>query len=245
MSAIQIILIVLAVLFCLDLSFWILVIISSWFINTKKEYHKNSRYHRFLLNEATRRVIKVGRIKVHLTGKEKIPADSRFLLVCNHRSKFDPITTWYALKKSDIAFISKPENFKIFSFGRIIRRCCFLPIDRGNPHKAMKTIIDAIHLLEKNEVSIGIYPEGTRTTTGYMAELKSGSFKIAEKAKVPVVIMTAKNTEKICRNFPFRKTDVWLDILDVIPKEKVMQLSTIEMSEYAEKLMKKNMGEIQ
>ncbi|MBR5645944.1 MAG: 1-acyl-sn-glycerol-3-phosphate acyltransferase [Treponema sp.] len=245
MTVVKIILLAVAGIICLDLLFWILVIISSLFINPKKEYSKNSRYHRFLLNEATRRVVKVGRIKIHLTGIEKVPSDTRFLLVCNHRSKFDPITTWYALKKFNIAFISKPENFKVFSFGRIIRKCCFLPIDRGNPHKAMKTILDAIHLLEKNEVSIGIYPEGTRTTTGYMAELKSGSFKIAEKAKVPVVIMTAKDTEKICRNFPFRKTDIYLDILDVIPKEKVIQMSTIEMSEYAEKLMKKNLGEIQ
>ena len=55
----------------------------------------------------------------------KIPEGTRFVLVGNHQSKFDPILSWYILRKKDIAFISKPENFKQPIFGRIIRKCCF------------------------------------------------------------------------------------------------------------------------
>ena len=47
---------------------------------------------------------------------------------------------WLVLKPWDIAFISKGENFKIPFFGRIIRKCCFMPIDRENPRKALRTI---------------------------------------------------------------------------------------------------------
>ena len=111
------------------------------FINPEKEYDRNSPFYRFLLDSATAATIKLLRIHVHTNGIEKIPKDAKVLFVCNHRSNFDPILTWYALKKWKIAFVSKPENFKIPLFGRIIRKCCFMPIDRENPRKAIPTNI--------------------------------------------------------------------------------------------------------
>ena len=95
-------------------------------VNPEKEYDKNSPFYRFLLDSATAAVMKLLRIRVHVSGAEKIPKDTKVLFVSNHRSNFDPIVTWYALKKWKIAFISKPSNFKIPFFGRIIRKCCFI-----------------------------------------------------------------------------------------------------------------------
>ena len=102
-------------------------------VNPEKEYEKNSLFYRFLLDSATAAAMKLLRIRVHVSGMDKIPKNTKVLFVCNHRSNFDPIVTWYALKKWKIAFVSKPENFKVPFFGRIIRKCCFLPIDRKNP----------------------------------------------------------------------------------------------------------------
>ena len=73
-------------------------------------------------------------------GIDKIPKDGRFLFVSNHRSIFDPILTWYVLKDYDLAFILKAENFRIPIFGRIIRKCCFMAIDRENPRNASKPL---------------------------------------------------------------------------------------------------------
>ena len=134
-------------------------------VNPEKEYEKNSPFYRFLLESATAVAIKLLRIRVHISGIEKIPKDEKVLFVCNHRSNYDPLITWCALNKWKIAFVSKPENFKVPFFGRIIRKCCFLPIDRENPRKAIVTINKAAKLLKKQEVSIGIYPEGTRSKT--------------------------------------------------------------------------------
>ncbi|MBR6303400.1 MAG: 1-acyl-sn-glycerol-3-phosphate acyltransferase, partial [Lachnospiraceae bacterium] len=88
------------------------------------------------------------RIKVHVSGLEKLPKGTRFLLVQNHRSKFDPILTWYVLRKYDLAFLSKEENMHIPIFGRIIRKCCFMSIDRKHPRRAMETVNTAVELLK-------------------------------------------------------------------------------------------------
>ena len=170
--------------------------------------------------------MKLCRIRVHVSGIEKIPRDIKVLFVSNHRSNFDPIITWYALKKWKIAFISKPENFKVPFFGRIIRKCCFMPIDRENPRKAIPTINRAAKLLKKQQVSIGIYPEGTRSKTCEILPFHNGVFKIAQKADAPVVVLCITGTEKISKRTPFQHTDVYLDVLEVFEGEHIKETKT-------------------
>ena len=200
--------------------------VCSLLVDPGKEYDKNSRFYRFILNSATAAAMKLLRIHVHVSGIEKIPMDTKLLFVSNHRSNFDPLITWYALKKWKLAFISKPENFKIPFFGRIIRRCCFLPIDRENPRKAIVTINKAAKLLQKQEVSIGIYPEGTRSKTGQLLPFHNGVFKIAQKAQMPIVVLSITGTEKISGRTPFQPTDVYLDVLEVFPGENIKEIKT-------------------
>ena len=195
-------------------------------VDPKKEYEKNSPYYRFLLDSVTAAAMKLLRIRVHVSGIEKIPKDTKVLFVSNHRSNFDPIVTWYALKKWKIAFVSKPSNFKIPFFGRIIRKCCFMPIDRENPRNAIVTINKAAKLLKKQEVSIGIYPEGTRSKNGQLLPFHNGVFKIAQKAEAAMVVLCVTGTEKISKRTPFRRTDVYLDVLEVFSAQGIKETKT-------------------
>lgn len=196
------------------------------FVDPEKEYGKNSPFYRFLLDSATAMAMKLLRIRIHVNGVEKIPKDAKVLFVGNHRSNFDPIVTWYALKKWKIAFVSKPSNFQIPFFGRIIRKCCFMPIDRENPRKAIVTINKAAKLLKKQEVSIGIYPEGTRSKNCELLPFHNGVFKIAQKAQCPVVVVAVRGTEQIHRRTPLHRTDVYLDVLEVLPEDWVKLTKT-------------------
>lgn len=195
--------------------------ICSLCVDPKKEYEKNSRFYRTLLYSASAAALKVLRIRVYTSGLEKIPKNQKLMFVGNHRSNFDPIIEWLVLKPWDIAFISKGENFKIPFFGRIIRKCCFMPIDRENPRKALRTINKASDLLQSGEVSIGVYPEGTRSKTGELLPFHDGVFHIAKKAGTPIVVMSIRGTEQIHKNVLRRHSDVYLDIVQVIPASDV------------------------
>lgn len=210
------------------------------FIDPQKEYDKDSPFYRFLLDSATAAAIKLLRIRVHVSGAENIPKDAKVLFVSNHRSNFDPIITWYALKKWKLAFVSKPSNFKIPFFGRIIRKCCFLPIDRKNPKKAIVTINKAAKLLKEQEVSVGIYPEGTRSKTCVLLPMHNGVFKIAQKAEAPIVVLSITGTEKISGRTPFRPTDVYLDVLEVFPSENIKNMKTEKIGVLVRHLMAGN-----
>ena len=217
--------------------YWLLLFISSCLVDSKKLYDKHSSYYRWLLVSSTWHLIFVGRVHFHTTGLEKIPEGQRFLLVCNHRSKLDPITSWYLLRKYDLAFISKEENFHVPCWGRLIRRCCFLPIDRENPRKAMETIEKAANLIKDDQVSVAVYPEGKRNFEKGVLPFHNGIFKIAQKANVPVVICGMWGADKMPKNFPLHGTDIYFDVLDVMSAEQVKATRCNDIGEHARDLM--------
>lgn len=216
----------LAILLGICLAYILFFAIAALFVDPNREYTRNSPFYRRLLYDATARAIRLLHIRIEAWGLEKLPSTGRFLLVCNHRSNFDPILTWQILRKYDLAFVSKPENFRIPIFGRFIRRCCFLAIDRENPKNALVTIQKAAELLKKDEVNVAIYPEGTRSKDCVLLPFHNGVFKIAQKAQVPIVVASIQGTEQIHKNWFRRSTRVRFEILTVIPAEFVTESRT-------------------
>lgn len=223
--------------------FILFTVISCLFINKKKEYTKNSRFYRFLLNSWTWLALKVMRIKIHTQGTEYLPKNTRFLIVGNHRSNYDPIVTWAVLKKYDVAFLSKKSNLKIPIFGRMAKKCCFMEIDRDNAREAIKTINNASKLINNNIVSIGVYPEGTRSKTKELLPFHNGVFKIAKKANVPIVVLAVEGTDQIIQNYPWRKSHVYLNFVDIIPTDEVASSDTLQIGERVREKLIRNLEE--
>ncbi|MBP5255452.1 MAG: 1-acyl-sn-glycerol-3-phosphate acyltransferase [Clostridia bacterium] len=225
-------LLALGILFCF---------VCSRFVDPKKQYMTQSGFFRRILYVATGISMFIVRVKIVVEGREKLP-DGRFLLVSNHLSNFDPIVTWQGMRDRDLAFISKQANLKIPIFGRIVRRCCFMPIDRSNPLSSAATINTAAELIETDQASVCVYPEGTRSRTGKLLPFHSGVLRIAQKAGVPVVVMTVRNSDKVKKRYPFRSTKIILRIIDVIPAEKAAGHLTNELGEIIKEKMLNDLG---
>lgn len=206
-------------------------------VSPKKYYMKDSRFYRCLVNVLTAATLTVGRVKLHTSGGEKLPKGKKLLFVGNHLSNFDPMVTFYAYRPWRISYIAKDAILKMPLFGRYIRRCCFMDIDRENPRNALVTINRAAELLKAEEVSIGVYPEGTRSKTGDLLPFHNGVFKIAQKAEVDIAIVSLHGTDEIAKNFPFKKTHVYVDVIDVIPSADIARKKTDVIGQYvAERL---------
>jgi len=218
-------------LLCIFSAYLAMLIVSTFFVDVSREYHSNSAYYRFLLHSSTAIGLAILRVKVHINGKEKIPRGCRFMLVSNHRSNYDPIVTWHALRKYDLSFLSKADNFNIPVWGRLIRRCGFLAIDRSSPRSSVITINTAAEMMRENVVSFGVYPEGTRSKSCELLPFHEGVFMLARKANAPVVVLTVRGTEQIHKRYIRRRTHVYLDVLEVIPASEVEGLRTGEISE--------------
>jgi len=223
-------------------AYLLLLNLSAALVDTKREYDRDSPFYRWLLMSATGITVHLLRIRVRVSGAENLP-DGRFLLVSNHRSNFDPILTWYVFRKHPMAFISKEENFHIPAFGRIIRRCCFLSIDRQDAKKALITIDKAAKLMAGDVVSMGVYPEGTRSKDGSLLPFHAAVFKIAQRAHTPVVVMTIEGTENIHERTPFRRSEVTVSVLKVFTPEEVCGARSTVLSAQARGLMEENLNE--
>lgn len=224
--------VILAVL-ALALAYILFLQVCNLLVNPKKEYDHCDKFYFRVLNSAAACSFVLGRLRIRLEGAEKVPWDQRFLLVSNHCSNYDPIITWYLLRKNNMAFVSKGENFKVPLFGGMIRKCGFLSIDREDPKESMRTLMKAADLMKRNEASVGIYPEGTRNRTPEKGLLPfhNGVFKIAQMAKAPIVVAVLHGTDKIHKNYPWRHTKVSLEILEVIPAEEIAGRRTAEIGE--------------
>ena len=155
---------------------------------------------------------------------------------------FDVITHCHYFQNQKFVEISKPENFSLPIAGPYIHGMCHLSLDRENNRNALKTIIKEIKLIETDQFSVGVCPEGTRNKKEGLLPFKSGCFKIALKAKCPLVICTMKNTDKVFKNFPFKKTIIEMDIVDVIQYEDFKDLNTHELALLARRKMVENLN---
>ena len=203
----------------------------------------DSPFYRAMAHLYVAAVIPFLGIRFHTEGLEKTPKEGRFLLVCNHTHEADPVVLLHFFKKSHLAFVSKRENRTMFVVGKLMHKLLCQLINRENDREALKTILECVRILKEDKASIAIFPEGGIHDDRKLHKLKGGVFKIAQKAQVPIVVCTLKNTRFILPNaMKLKPTDVHLHLLDVIPVEEVMSHTTIDLAHHIYALMAKDLG---
>ena len=132
-------------------------------------------------------------VTVH--GLENIPDDRAVLFVSNHQSNFD-IALFMSYINKPKGYISKAEMNKVPLIRTWMKyiHCVFM--DRSNIKQSAKAIVQGVQNLRAGH-SMVIFPEGTRSKGDKMLEFKAGSFKLATKAKVPIVPVTISGTYKL------------------------------------------------
>lgn len=141
-------------------------------------------------------VIDLFDINLDIVGKENIPMDRPCVFIANHQGYGDIVVMLKATEGKQIGFIAKDSLQKLPYFGKWITALHGIFIIRGNAKEAIKTIQNGVNEL-KNGYSLVIFPEGTRSQGKEMAPLKAGSFKLATKAKVPIVPVTINGTTEL------------------------------------------------
>lgn len=218
-----------------------------WFlcriVDLNKPQEHDSRFYRFVLKLVVPVIMAILQMRVHTSGLEKTPKDGRFLLVCNHINDLDPVTLLRYFSGSQLSFITKRENMSMFLVGKLMHKILCQPINRENDREALKTILNCIRLIKEDEVSIAVFPEGYTSLDGKLHKFRHGVFKIATKTKVPIVVCTLQNTNKVFRNAKHLKpTDVHLHLLEVIAPEFYEDMTAVELGEYIHGLMAKDLG---
>ncbi len=212
----------------------------SLFVDKKKEQVVPNKFFYWFITETIWIIMLFSNTKVHTTGLDKLPKGTKYLFVSNHISKFDQFCTLLKLPKEGLIFISKPENLDIPIAGAFMHKAGFIPINRTDNVEGLKAILKAVNAISKGYASVGISPEGTRSKTLELLPFHPGSFKIATKTHCPIVVACFQNTHLVKRNFFFKRTNVYFDILKTIPYEEYKDKNTIEISSEVENMIKEH-----
>ena len=115
---------------------------------------------------------------------------------------------------------------------------------RENDKEALRTILKCIQMIKEDQASVAVFPEGYCSVSGKLFHFRSGVFKIAQKANVPVVVCTIRGTKEVLpRLKKLRASRVDVHLVDVIPAEQVKALSTMDLAEVVYEKMIADLGE--
>lgn len=180
-------------------------------------------------------------IRVNVEGLEKLPKEQTFVMYSNHQNFMDMFILYQVFRKYPHSTLFKEEILKYPLVRGIALGIGGTPIDRHNDRKAVKSVLDTIKKVKDGQTFL-IFPEGTRTKDTNLNEYKPGSFKIAQKTNVPLVIVTIDNAYKITRNMVIKRNLVDVTIVDVIyPNdfpETTQELAEIVYSKANESIQK-------
>ena len=129
--------------------------------------------------------------KFNITGS--FPANPRkpYVVVCNHQSFVDMLLL--SQLPWEMKWMSKESLFKVPVAGWMMRMAGDIEIERGDARSALRALRECQRKLEM-KVSVMMFPEGTRSRSGELAEFKDGAFKLAIDAGVEVLPIVLNGT---------------------------------------------------
>lgn len=132
--------------------------------------------------------------RLQVKGMENLPSAPGFIIVSNHQGFMD-IPVLMHLIKHPLSFITKKSLMKVPLINFWIMALDCLIIDRKKPVQSYRRIKEKLQDKEMNPLVI--FPEGTRSKSSKMVNIKKGGLSIIERGDLQKVYIEIKGTYKI------------------------------------------------
>ncbi|OVA10549.1 Phospholipid/glycerol acyltransferase [Macleaya cordata] len=120
-------------------------------------------------------------------------SNKRAIYISNHASPLDFFLVMWLIPTGTVG-IAKKEIIWYPLIGQLYVLANHLRIDRSNPSSAIQSIKETARAIVKNNLSLIIFPEGTRSGTGRLLPFKKGFVHIALQTGLPIVPIVMKGT---------------------------------------------------
>ena len=114
-----------------------------------------------------------------------------YVVVANHQSLLDIVLL--SRMPREMKWVGKEELFRIPWIGWMLRLTGDIAVKRGDPESGGEAIGKAKAYLARG-MSVMIFPEGTRSRDARLLPFKSGAFRLAIEAGVPVLPVALSGT---------------------------------------------------
>lgn len=140
-------------------------------------------------------------VKLVYRPSVNVDPDESYVVVANHQNSFDLMTVCKGAIKG-VVTVGKKSLKWIPVFGVIYWLSGNIMIDRKNSSKARDTLQQTADKMRERNISIWMFPEGTRFKGNGLLKFKTGAFRLAlaEKKSILPVVCSEINNGKIKLN---------------------------------------------
>jgi len=126
-------------------------------------------------------------------GLENAPTPNKSVYISNHQSVFDFVTDPGMLRPRTVS-LGKRDLLWVPFFGLLYWITGNILINREDKSKARDTIKQVAEAIHQRDLSVWVYPEGTRSKGRGLLPFKTGAFRMAIEAGVPITPMCTNTT---------------------------------------------------
>lgn len=141
-------------------------------------------------------ILWASRTPVHVEGLEHVRADRPQIFAANHQSWYDVFALAVAIPKR-YRFVGKRELARIPLFGTAWKAAGHISIDRRDRAAAIRSLERAGRLVRRDNSSIIVFPEGTRSRDGRLLPFKKGAVMLALCTGIELVPVAISGTRAI------------------------------------------------
>ena len=157
-------------------------------------------------------------VRTTVTGLEHVSHTAPQIFVANHQSIFD-IFAILAYVPASVRFVAKKELGRIPIFSLAMRTAGHIFIDRQDRRGATETMRRAGIRMKRYRLSLGLFPEGTRSQTGHLGDIKRGTFALAIETQVPIVPLAVDGGYRVSTRGRIRASRMVLQLSKPIATE--------------------------
>ncbi|MEZ9652242.1 1-acylglycerol-3-phosphate O-acyltransferase [Vibrio lentus] len=136
---------------------------------------------------------KIVGVKLVQRGLENAPTSEKSVYISNHQSILDFVTDPGMLRPRTVS-LGKRDLLYVPFFGLLYWITGNIMINREDKSKARDTIKQVAEAIHQRDLSVWVYPEGTRSKGRGLLPFKTGAFRMAIEAGVPITPMCTSTT---------------------------------------------------
>lgn len=143
-----------------------------------------------------RAMLRICGVRVKVRGGRDLDPGQNYIFASNHISLLDS-PTLVAFIPKPLCFVAKKELFSVPFMGWYLYKQGHVPIERGDPKAALRSLNEAAKAIESARKSVLMFPEGTRSQTGEMQPFKEGISLLAIRSGTPIVPVAVLGTQAV------------------------------------------------
>ena len=183
-----------------------------------------------------------GRVHIDAYGRENIPDKDGFMFFPNHQGLYDVLAIIEASPRP-FSVVAKKEIAKIPFLKQIFACMKAFMLDREDVRQAMQVIINVTKEVQKGRNYL-IFAEGTRSKKGnHVGSFKGGSFKVATKARCPIVPVALIDSFKPFDTNTIKPVTVQVHFLKPLTYEEYKDMKTTEIAALVEERIRRVIDE--